>query len=69
MEYVPVDWPSRVGRAARGRSTAERAVIAAELLALLKRTDPMNLRARGLDATRRQAVYAQQIDAQLRAVA
>jgi hypothetical protein len=64
---IPKDWPLKVRLAVRKAPTADRKKLTADLVDMLRRQDPMGLRFRGLDATQRQAVYARQVDAQLRA--
>jgi len=65
---IPKDWPKKIRLAARTAATvSERRKLTEQLEDLLRSTDPMDLRLRGLNAEQRRAVYARQVDAQLRA--
>lgn len=67
---VPKDWPNRVKMAARAATDeAARREMAAEVVVLLRRADPLDLRSRGMDAPERQAVYTSQVSALIQAAA
>lgn len=69
-QKVPKDWPQRVKLAARAAKTpAERRALMDQVLVMLRRSDPMGLRHKGMDAERRQAVYSSQVRNLVRAAA
>lgn len=70
QQTIPMDWPNRIRLAIRAaRTPADREDIVAQALLMLRRGDPMDLRAQGLDAEKRDAVYTAQVRRQERRAA
>jgi hypothetical protein len=67
QQTIPRDWPNRIRLAIQAaRTPADREKVVAEALVMLRRGDPMDLRAQGLDAEKRDAIYTAQIRRQER---
>lgn len=70
IQHIPTDWPNRVMLAiSAAKTVAERERIVSEVVLVLRRGDPLNLRAKGLSAEQRDAVYSDQIRRQMRRAA
>ena len=69
-QAIPQDWPNRVKLAARAAKDEDsRRTLAAQVLLMLRRDDPLHLRDQGMDAAKRQAFYASQVAALIRQAA